>query len=69
MLTLSYLRYLVLYLDLYPLWQAIPRPFLYLTLASYAYRALGLIFCTNTKLLRLKSLATDTQPIPLLVNH
>ena len=30
----SYLRYLILYLDLYPLWQALPRPFLYLTIAS-----------------------------------
>ena len=42
---------------------------LYLTLALYTYRARGLIFCTNTKLLRLKSLATNTQPISLLVNH
>ena len=69
MLTLHCLCYLVLYLDSRPLWQAFPRPFLYLTIALYAYRALGLIFCTNIKLLHLKSLVTDTQPISPLVNH
>ena len=31
---LAYLRYLVLYLDSYPLWQAFPRPLLYLIIAS-----------------------------------
>ena len=51
------------------LWQAFLRPFLYLIIALYAYQALGLIFCTNTKLLRLKSLTTDIWSIPLLVNH
>ena len=65
----AYLHYHVLYLDLWPLWQAFPRPFLYLTIAMYAYWALGLIFYINTKLLRLKSLATNTRLIPLLVNH
>ena len=39
MLTLHHLCYLVLYLDSRPLWQAFPRPFLYLTIASWLFLA------------------------------